>query len=212
MEPGVVLHLDDVAVAARGHQAQERRFQLGVGQVEGRNVAPQVMDRHQGFAGRVGQPLGKVDPHQHRPDQARGKGDRHRVHLVDGAAGVGQGLVHRGTDVFTVPPAGNFGHHAAIESLFLDTGGDDVAFQHPAVLDQGGRRLVTGGFDSQYNHCSRLFLRCIVSGLPARICPGGHRFPGGLQTGRSPPSLLSKSGPRCRPRPREPPQSIRRGR
>ena len=88
-EFGVVLHLDNVAVAPRGHQAQEGGLQLGVGQIEGRNVAPQMVDRHQGFAGGVGQALGKVDPHQHRPDQARGKGDCHRVHLVDGAAGVG---------------------------------------------------------------------------------------------------------------------------
>ena len=143
---------------ARGHQTEERGLEFRVGQVEGGDVPPQVVDRHQRLAGRVGQPLGKVDPHQHRPDQAGGKGDGYRVHLVDGAAGVGQGLAHRGADVLAVAAAGDLGHHPAVEGLLLDAGGDDVAVQDAPVLDQGGRRLVTGGFDSQNDHgCSRSF-------------------------------------------------------
>ena len=47
---GVVLHLHDVAVSAGCHKAEEGRLQLGVGEVKGRDVAPQVVDRHQRLA------------------------------------------------------------------------------------------------------------------------------------------------------------------
>ena len=145
---GVVLHLHDVAVPAGGHQAEERRLQLRVGQVERGNVAPQVVHRHQRLARRVGQPLGKVHAHQHRADEARRKGDGHGVHVVHGLAGVQQGLFDGGADELTVAAAGDLRHHAAVQGLFFHAGGDDVAQQMPAVLHQSCGGLVAGGFDS----------------------------------------------------------------
>ena len=104
---GVVLYLDDVAVAARGHQAQKRRFQLRVGQVQSGNVSPQMVHRHQRLVRSVGQPLCKVDSHQHCADQPRGKGDGDRVYLVQGLARIGQGFGHRSTDELAVAAAGD---------------------------------------------------------------------------------------------------------
>ena len=123
-------------------------MQCRVGQVVGGNVAPQMVHRDQRLARRVGQALGKVDAHQHGADKPRGKGDGHGTHIVDGHAGVGQGLVHRGTDIFRVTAAGNLGHHAAVERLFLDAGGNDVGNYLAAVLHNGGGGLVAGGFNS----------------------------------------------------------------
>ena len=145
---GVVLHLHDVAVAAGRHQAEEGRLQLRVGEVEGRNVAPQVVDRHQRLMGRVRQPLGKVDSHQHRADEAGGKGDGHGVHIVDGLARVQQGFFHRGADELAMAAAGDLRHHAAVERLLLHAGRDDVAEQFAAILHQRCGGLVAGRFNS----------------------------------------------------------------
>ena len=145
---GVVLHLHDMAVAAGCHQTEEGRLELRVGQVKGRNVAPQVMHRNQRLVGRIGQPLGKVHAHQHCADQARRKGDSHRVHIVHGLACVQQSLFDRGADELAVAAAGDLRDHAAIKSLLLDAGGDDVAQQAAAILHKGCGGLVAGGFDS----------------------------------------------------------------
>ena len=145
---GVVQHFHNVAVAAGGHEAEERRLELRVGEVKGCNVSPQVMHGHQRFARRVGQPLGKVDAHQHCADEAGCKGDGHSVHVVDGLTGVQQGLFDGGADELAVAAAGDLGHNAAVERLFFHTGGDDVAQQMPPVLHEGCGGLVAGGFDS----------------------------------------------------------------
>ena len=145
---GIVLHLHDMAVAAGCHQTEEGRLELRMGQVKGRNVAPQVMHRNQRLVGRIGQPLGKVHTHQHRADQARGKGDSHRVHIVHGLASIQQSLFDRGADELAVAAAGDLRDNAAIKSLLLDAGGDDVAQQAAAILHKGCGGLVAGGFDS----------------------------------------------------------------
>mgnify|MGYP000585744099 CR=1 FL=1 len=113
---GVVLHFHDVAVPAGGHQAEERRLQLRVGQVEGRNVAPQMVDRHQRLARRVGEALGKVDAYQHCADEAGREGDSHGVHVVDGLACVQQSLFDGGADELTVAAAGDLRHDAAVKA------------------------------------------------------------------------------------------------
>ena len=145
---GVVLHFHDVAVAAGGHQAEEGRLEFRMGEVERRDVAAQMMHRYQRFVGRVGQPFGEVHAHEHGPDEAGRKGDGHGVHVVDGLAGIQQGLFHGGADELAVAAAGDLRHDAAVQRLFFYAGGDDVAQQVPAILHQGCGGLVAGGFDS----------------------------------------------------------------
>ena len=127
MVVGVVLHLHDVAVPAGGHQTQKGRFELRVGQVERGDVSPQMVHRHQRFACRVGQTLGKIHAHQHRANKPRRKGDSHGVHVLHGLTGIQQGFFDRGTDKFAVAAAGNLRHNAAVQRLLLDAGGNDVA-------------------------------------------------------------------------------------
>ena len=148
VKPGVVLHLYNVAVAAAGHQAQKGRFQVRVGQVQGGNVAPQMVHPHQRLVGRVGQPCGKADPHQHRANEARRKGNGHRIQIGGGELCVRKGLLHRGADELGVAAAGDFRHHAAVQGLFGHAGGDDVAHDGAAVLYNGGGGLVTAGFNA----------------------------------------------------------------
>ena len=147
-----VLHHHNVAVATAGHQTEKRRFQVRMGQIVCRDMSPQMVYRHQRFAAGVGKALGKVDTHQHRADQARGKGDSHRIHVGHGHARVGQGFFHRGTDIFNVAAAGDLRHHTAVKGLLLDAGADHVGDQRPAVLHNGGGRLVAGRFNTQNIH------------------------------------------------------------
>ena len=101
-------------MSAGRHKAEEGRLQLRVGQVEGRNVAPQMVDRHQRLARRVGEALGKVDAHQHGTDQAGRKGYGHGIHVFHGHVGIGQGFVHGGTDILGMAAAGDLRHNAAV--------------------------------------------------------------------------------------------------
>ena len=145
---GVVLHLHDVAVPAGGHQTEEGRLQLRVGQVECGDVSPQMVHRYQRLARRVGQTLGKVHTHQHCTDEPRRKGDGYGIHIVDGLACVQQGFFDRGADKFAVAAAGDLRHNAAVQGLFFDAGGDDVAQQMPPVLHKRCGGLVAGRFNS----------------------------------------------------------------
>ena len=109
-----VLDHYNVAMPAAGHQAEERRMQILVGQIVGGDVPAQMMHRHQRFACRVGQPLGKVDAYQHRADQPRRKGHGHGIHVFHGHVGIGQGFVHGGTDILGMATAGDLRHNAAV--------------------------------------------------------------------------------------------------
>ena len=107
-----------------------------------------MVHRYQRLARRVGQTLGKVHAHQHRADEPRRKGDGYGIHIVDGPACVQQGFFDRSADKFAVAAAGNLRHNAAVQGLFFDAGGDDVAQQMPPVLHKRCGGLVAGGFNS----------------------------------------------------------------
>ena len=83
-------------------------------------MAADVVNRDQGDAQRQGGGLGKVDPHQHRADQARGKGDGHRVQVSAGKLRRGQRLLGQRDDGLHVFARGDFRHHAAIELVHFN--------------------------------------------------------------------------------------------
>ena len=107
----------------------------------------QVVHRHKRFARRVGQPLGKVDAHQHRADEPRRKRHGHGVHVGHRHAGVGQRLVNGGADILRMA-AGDLRHNAAVERLLFDAGGDDVGDDLPPILHNRRRGFVAGGLDT----------------------------------------------------------------
>ena len=137
-----------MAVAAAGHQAQKRRFQVRVGEVERGDVPPQMVHRDEGLLRRIGKALCEVDPHQHRADQPGGKGDGHAGQVGGGEARVGQGLLHGAADEFHMAAAGDLGHDAAIQRLLGHAGGHHIAEQLAAVFYHGGGGLVAAGFDA----------------------------------------------------------------
>ena len=72
----VVGHVEHERVPARGQQARERRLQRERREPQRRDVAEQVVDRHERQAAPVGQRLGRREPDEQRADQARAL--RHR--------------------------------------------------------------------------------------------------------------------------------------
>ena len=77
-------------------------------------------------------PLGEVDPHQHRADEAGGIGDRHGVQLGAAQSPAPRQEPRRATGRLTgldMLAGGELGHHAAVDGVHLDLGGH-AAGQH----------------------------------------------------------------------------------
>ena len=162
---GIILHVHNQAVAAGDHQAQKGRLQIGTGQIVCGNVSPDVVNRDQRHIQGQSRRLGKVDSHQHRPDQARRVGHSHGVQIASAQAGGFQSLIRQAVDGLDMLPGGNFRHHTAIELVQLHLRRDAVG-QHPApVLHNGHGRFVTGGFHRQNFHSSHSFLSIRASSL-----------------------------------------------
>ena len=147
LHPRVVLHVHQHGVAAGDHQTEEGGLQVRVGDVVGRDVAPDVMHRNQRHAQGEGCCLGEVYPHQHRADQSGGIGDRHRVDVLPGQLRGLQGLIRQGIDGLNVLPGGDFRHHAAVDFVDVHLGGDTVRQNGPPVDHNGHSGLVAGGLN-----------------------------------------------------------------
>ena len=104
--------LDD---AAGDHQTQERRFQFGVSQIVCSNVSPDVMNGDQWHIQCHGRSFCKIDSHQHGADQARCIGDRHRVDVAPGQAGLCQRLIGEAIDGLHMLAGCDLRHHTAIQ-------------------------------------------------------------------------------------------------
>ena len=72
-------HIHDGCGAAGYTQADEGGLQVRVGDIIGRDVAPDMVDRDEGQVQSHGCPFGEVDPYQHSADEAGGIGDRYGV-------------------------------------------------------------------------------------------------------------------------------------
>ena len=84
---GIVAHVADERVAARNSQAHERRLQLRVGDVVGRDVAAHMVHRDERHAERERGGLGKVHADEQRADEPRRAGDGHGVDVAAGQTG-----------------------------------------------------------------------------------------------------------------------------
>ena len=111
---GVALHVHDEGGPPGDAEADEGGLQVGVGDVVGGDVAPDVVDGDERHPQSVGHGLGKAHPHQHRADEAGGVGHRHGVDVLPGQAGLIQRLVRQGGDDLDVLPGGDLRHHAAV--------------------------------------------------------------------------------------------------
>ena len=78
----VILHHQDMAVPAAGHQADKGRGQLRMRKVIGADVPLDVIDRNQRLIRRIGQRLGAAHARQQRAYQTGAVGDADGVHIA----------------------------------------------------------------------------------------------------------------------------------
>ena len=164
----IVQHIYNHGMSAGDHQAQKRRLQIGIGQVVGRNVAPDVVHRDQGLVHGEGSGFREVHAHQHGANQPRGIGHGHGINVVPGQARVDERLVSQAVNGLDVLPGGNLRHHTAIEPVQVHLGGNAVRQHLPAVSDNGNGSLITGGLHRQNIHKLHSFRRISASSLGLR--------------------------------------------
>ncbi len=78
--------------------------------------------------------------------------DRYGVDIADFLPAPAEGLIYYRKDSARVLPGGYFGNDAPVDTVQFYLRGDYIRKDPPAVLDDGGRGLVTGSFYSKKEH------------------------------------------------------------
>ena len=89
---GVILNIDNKGMSARGYQRRKGRFELGEGHIVGGDVAPYVVDRHEGLFQHEAARLGEVRADQQRAYKPRRACRRHGVEVGKLYPGLPDGL------------------------------------------------------------------------------------------------------------------------
>ena len=148
----VVPDQDQMGVAAGDNEAGKGRFQRRLRDIVGADMSLDVVDTDQGDPGRKAQSLGGGDTDQEGADQAGPVGDGDGVHLLQLFPSLLQGLADHLRDALGVFSGGDLGHHAPVEGVDIDLGGDHIGQDRAAVDNDGGGCLVTAGFDREDLH------------------------------------------------------------
>ena len=146
-----MVHADDVAVPARGHEAHKGRLQIRMRHVIRADMALDVVDGNQRLFRRVGQPLRPAHAGEQRAHQPRAVGHGHRVDVVQRQARLPQRLIQKRVDGLHVHARCDFRHHAAVQRVHVDLSGDGVGALDAAVLHHGDGGLVAGALHRE-NH------------------------------------------------------------
>ena len=151
------LHQDELRVATRHHQAEQRergfgrhgRITIAIGQPVGIDVSLDVVDPDQGKVVGCGQRLGDVDPHQQRADQARAVGDRDRVEPVPRGVCLGQRRVKGRHDPAQLLARCHLGHDPPGLRVQGHLAGHLASLDAPAPHYHRDPGLIAGRLDGQ---------------------------------------------------------------
>ena len=127
---------------------------LRVFEVDGREMAAQMVHANDGLGDGVGQGLAHLQSHQKRPHQPGPAGGGYAVEITCLYLGLTQGLAHDLDHGGQVLARGHLGHNATVLGMKQNLRRDDAGTNGLAVLDDSGRSFVTRGFDSQNQHGS----------------------------------------------------------
>jgi hypothetical protein len=128
-------------VAATGDQAEEGRLErVGLEEVGG-DVTLQMVDRDQRQATGSGNCLGRADPDQERPDQARPGGGGNGVDLVQRHPRLPQRRLDHRRGQLQVVTRRHLRHHSPEPLVGGGLGGDQVA-EDPRAVEDGGAGVV----------------------------------------------------------------------
>lgn len=110
------------------------------------------MDGDGGQVARPGDGLGHAGSHQQGAGQAGAGGVSHGVHVVQGQAGVVQGLSGQGQYPPHVIAGGQLRHHAPIGLVHVDLRIQRMGQQAAFGADDGDAGFVAGAFEAEDNH------------------------------------------------------------
>ena len=113
------------------------------------DVAFKMVDGDEGQVGGEGKRFGVGDAHQKRSGEARAAGNGDRVEIGQRDAGLAEGGADDRDDGAQMLAAGQLGDHSAIAGVSGNLRSNHGTERVGAALDDGGRGLVAGGFDTQ---------------------------------------------------------------
>ena len=154
--PGAYVHKH--GVSTRDEREDERRLQVGGGELIGKQVPLEVIHADERFVGRKRKALGERHAHHKRAHQTRSLGHANRRELGrgDGPACQTEALgsllqrsIHHTDDDLHVLARGDLGNHAAKASVEIDLGRHLVGQQVALGIHNGHGRLVAGALDGE---------------------------------------------------------------
>ena len=142
-------HREQQRVPSAREQAEERRLERIVAEVERGDVPLQMVDRNERQATRPGDRLRSREAHEQGTDQSRPLRDRHLLHVVERCAGLLERRANGWEDELQMIPRRNLRHHAAVPGVKRRLRRDDRGEHDPLLGDQRGRGLVAGRLDPE---------------------------------------------------------------
>ena len=116
----VILHVDDQRMSAGDDKAQKRRLQIGIRQIIGRDMPPDMVNRNERHAEAVRRCFREIHTHQHRADQPRRIRHGNRVDLLPRYGRAGKRLVCQRVNCFNMLARGKLRHNAAVKPVQCD--------------------------------------------------------------------------------------------
>ena len=148
----IILHLDNMGMAAGYDEAQKRRFQFWIGDVICRDVGSQMVYRDKGKSRRKGEPFGKVHAYQQGADQAGRICNGDGIYPGEGNPRLVERLPCYADNRFRMAARRNLRHDPAVKLMFLHLGGNYRRQYPAAILYHSGSCFVTRTLYSQNTH------------------------------------------------------------
>ena len=116
----VILHVNNQRMPSGDDEAKKRRLQIGIRQIIGRDMPPDMVNRNERHAEAVRRRLRKIYAHQHRTDQPRRIGHSDGVDLLPRHGGARERLICQRVNCLNMFARGQLRHNAAVKPVQCD--------------------------------------------------------------------------------------------
>ena len=107
-------------MSAGDNKTQKWRLQIGICQIIGRNMSPDMVNRNKRHTEAIRRRLCKIHTHQYRTDQPRRIRHGNRVDLLPRHGRAGKRLVCQRVNCFNMLARGQLRHNAAVKPVQCD--------------------------------------------------------------------------------------------
>ena len=140
----IVLDQDNMAVSARHHQANERRFQVRISQIVSRYMTANMVHADQRFTGNQRESLGGCQPDQQCADKPRPLSRGQHINLLERHASLDQRLVNHRQNRLKMHARSDLRNDAAELAVKIRLRRDDVGQDDAAIGHNCCRCFITG--------------------------------------------------------------------